>query len=311
MIVAVTTPTGTVGGKVAALLLDVEGVHVKLLARDRTKVKHFEELGAVVDEGDLEDDVFVARATRVADALFWATPTPPDCEDLRAFQNRLGANAANAITTNRISRVVNLSSFGAHLGFDTGPIDGLHDVEGRLDEAAAETGMTAVTHLRPGMLMENYFLFARPIMEEGTIPLPVAGDRQIPTVAAIDVAIEATRQLVFPASERISTKPLHGPHDLGVREAARTIGDALGSEVSHVRSEPSETKRALTQLGIGGKVADEVVQMFRSIENGHLRPAYSRSVNSTTQTGFRSFCEAVLAPRLKRELRRKHPRGSS
>ena len=42
MIVAVTTPSGTVGGKVAALLLDVEGVHVKLLVRNREKVQHFE-----------------------------------------------------------------------------------------------------------------------------------------------------------------------------------------------------------------------------------------------------------------------------
>lgn len=302
MIVAVTTPTGTVGGKVAALLLDVEGVQVKLLVRDRLKVRHFEKFGAVVHEGDLEDELFVTRATRVADALFWVTPTPPVTEDLREFQNRLGANAARAIATNRIKRVVNLSSFGAHLGYNTGPIDGLHDVEWLLDQAAAETGAT-ITHLRPAMFMENYLLFARPIVEDGTIPVPMAGDRRIPMVATIDVAIEAIRQLVFPPSDDgMLTRPIHGPHDLTMKSAARTIGEVLGSAVSHSRTDPDETRRLLLTLGISNEVAAEMVQMFRAIDNGHLQPEHPRTAESTTQTSFRCFCEAVLAPRLQREI---------
>jgi uncharacterized protein YbjT (DUF2867 family) len=299
MIVTVTTPTGNVGSKVTSYLLNMKGLQVSLVARDRGKVELFEDLGALVHEGDLEDGEFVSRATATTDALFWVTPTPGETDNLRDFQNRLGTNAATAVVTNRIGRVVNLSSIGAHQGHGTGPIDGLHDVEQHLNEAGT-TVNTRITHLRPAFFMENYLRLTGPIVEHGIVPLPIAGTREIPMVATDDIAVEAVRQLAFPVNGGGGTRPLHGPRDISFDEAAEIIGDVLGKPVRHVRTSPDEFREGLTSNGISDDVADRMVDLYEGMENGHVRSEHQRTDASATPTEFSMFCEAVLAPEIRR-----------
>jgi uncharacterized protein YbjT (DUF2867 family) len=298
MIIAVTGATGKVASKVTPLLMKMKGVQVHILTRDKERIKHLAESGATVHEGDLVDAEFVARATATADALFWVTPTPLEAEDLRVYQNHLGANAASAVVANRIGRVVNLSSIGAHIGHDTGPIDGLHDVEAHLDQAAITVG-TKVTHLRPAFFMENFLLLSRPILEHGAVPLPVSGDRRVSMIATGDLAAEAVLQLIIPAHEADPIKPLHGPRDLRFDTAAQMIGEALGSPVRHVRVEPDQAREAFVSIGASEDVASRMVQMYESIENGHLKQKLPRTYTSTTPTEFHQFCAAVLVPVLR------------
>lgn len=302
MIIATTAPTGTVGGKVASFLVNMKGIQVRLLTRSRDKVRHLREFGAIVREGDLEDGHFVSRATAAADALFWITPTPPTTNDLRGFQNRLGENAAEAVVTNAIDRVVNLSSIGAHIGYDTGPIDGLHDVEQRLDEAAEETG-AKVAHLRPALFMENYLQFAYPIVKDGTVPLPVSGDRSVPMISTGDVAVEAVRHLAFPCSGGGPAKPLHGPRDVVLDDAAQTIGEVIEQPVTHLKTKPEQTRTWLTAAGLSDEVASRIVQMYQSIDNGHLQPEHRKSNRTTTPTTFGEFCKSTLVPEMRRTAR--------
>lgn len=299
MIITVIGATGTVGRKVAPLLQRMKGIQVNLIARDREKVEQFTDFGGMVCEGDLEDAEFVARATATTDALFWVTPTAIAETDLRAFQNRLGANAARAVVTNRIGRVVNLSSIGAHLGFDTGPIDGLHDVEQHLNRAAAATG-ASVTHLRPAFFMENFLLLARPILNDGIVPLPVSGNRAVPMIATGDLAAEAVLQLVTPRDEARSIVPLHGPRDIDFDTAAQQIGEALNSPVRHHQIEPDQAREAFMSTGASSEVASRMVQMYESIESGHLRSEFHRTRTSTTPTEFQRFCALVLIPELEK-----------
>jgi uncharacterized protein YbjT (DUF2867 family) len=301
MIIAVTAPTGQVGSKVTSYLLNMKGVQVNLLTRDRLKVRPFENLGALVSEGDLEDTEFVNRATAATDVLFWVTPTPPTIDDLRGFQNRLGANAATAISTNRIGRIVNLSSIGAHLGHGTGPIDGLHDVEQHLN-GAAEAISARITHLRPAFYMENYLRATGPIFEQGAVPLPVAGECQVPMVATDDVAVEAVRQLAF-AVNGGTAKPLLGPRDIRFDEAAEILGEALGRPIRHVRIEPAEAREALVSMGISDEVARRTVEMYESVEDGRLTTESPRTDSASTPTEFRVFCEKVLVPEIRRASR--------
>jgi uncharacterized protein YbjT (DUF2867 family) len=298
MIIAVTGATGTVGRKVVPLLLKMKGVQVNLLTRSQERAQHFVDSGAMVHEGDLEDAEFVARATATVDALFWITPTPMETDDLRAFQNRLGANAAAAVVTNRIGRVVDLSSLGGHLGYDTGPIDGLHDVEQHFNQAAVTTD-AKVTHLRPAYFMENYALLSAPILEHGTVPLPVSGELQIPMIATGDLAAEAVLQLITPPHEAGVVTPLHGPRDIRFDTAAQMIGEALGSPVRHVRIEPDQARETFVSMGASEDVASRMVQMYESIDSGHLKQELPRTQASTTPTEFQQFCAAVLVPQLK------------
>ena len=151
MKIAITTPTGHVGSAVVDFLLDLGGdVTVKLLGRRAEKLRNLTQRGAQMLIGAQDDADFLTKATQDVDAFFWVTPPGYGSDDVRAFQNRLGKAAATAIRTNHVPRVVNLSSIGAQFASGVGPINGLHDVEELLDEAADN-----ITHLRPGFFFEN------------------------------------------------------------------------------------------------------------------------------------------------------------
>ena len=127
MRIAITTPTGHIGGEVTRLLLS-SGAKLVLLARNRNRVQEFERVGAQIRVGSQDNEKFVTEATVGADALLWVTPPNMACDNVRAFQAACG-RAAAAVRANRISRVVNISSIGAQSGEGNGPINGLHDVE--------------------------------------------------------------------------------------------------------------------------------------------------------------------------------------
>ncbi len=129
MKIAVTTPTGHVGSAVADFLLYYgDEVSVKLLARRPDGLREFKQRGAELSIGSQDDATFLTKATQDVDALFWVTPPGYGSDDVRAFQNRLAKAGATAVRTNRISRIVNLSSIGAQFSSGVGPINGLHDV---------------------------------------------------------------------------------------------------------------------------------------------------------------------------------------
>lgn len=104
MTIAVTTPTGKVGSRMARLLVQA-GVRPALLVRDpdtldptvgeRTDPRQ-------VDLGDLDA---LTAATVDVEALFWVCP-PADADDPTQAYARLGDHAAAAVRTNDIGRVV-------------------------------------------------------------------------------------------------------------------------------------------------------------------------------------------------------------
>ena len=224
MKIAVVTPTGHVGSSVVDFLLEFGGdIRVVLLGRRPEKLKGFIQRGAEIAIGSQDDADYLVKATRGADALFWATPPGYGSDNLRAFQNRLGRAAATAIRTNGISRVVNLSSIGAQLDSGVGPINGLHDVEGLLDAVS-----TNITHLRPGFFFENLLWQLDWIRNSGTISLPLSGDRRYPMIATRDIGRVAAARLASRGWVGHFTGELHGPADLSFDKAAEILARRWG-----------------------------------------------------------------------------------
>ena len=198
MNIAVTTPTGHVGSAVADFLLDFGGdVHVTLLGRRPEKLKDFVRRGAKTAIGPQDDADYLVKATKGVDALFWATPPGYGSDNLRAFQNRLGKAAATAIRTNKIARVVNLSSIGANLDSGVGPISGLHDVEKLINEVGCH-----VTHLRPGFFFENLLWQLDAIRTWGRDFAAHQRPRPYPMIATRDIGRVAAGRLAEHGLER-------------------------------------------------------------------------------------------------------------
>ncbi len=292
MKIAITTPTGHVGSAVADFLLDLGGdVSVKLLGRRPEKLRTFTQRGAQMEIGAQDDAAFLIKATQDVDALLWVTPPGYGSDNVRAFQNRFGKAAAKAIRTNRISRVVNLSSIGAQFDSGVGPINGLHDIEKLLDDAAEN-----ITHLRPGSFFENLLWQLDSIKNLGRISLPVSGAKRFPMIATRDIGAVAAQRLTDREWSGHSVRELHGPADLSHNEVAAVLTRALGRKIAYVECDRAKMRDVLLDNAVSENAADLMLEMYDAAETGRLRPIQPRSAETTTPTTLLECVHNVILP---------------
>ncbi len=291
MKIAVATPTGHVGSAVVDFLLEFGGgIRVTLLGRRPTKLRDFVRRGAEMAVGSQDDADYLTKATYGSDALFWVTPPGYGSDNVRAFQNRLGQAAARAIRANGISRVVNLSSIGAESASGVGPINGLHDVEGLLDEAS-----TNITHLRPGFFFENLLWQLDSIRRSNKISLPISGSRRFPMIATRDIGRFAAARLASRGWMGHFVSELHGPADLSFDEVAGVLSETLGRKITHTKCSPSDARRAMIDSAMSENAADVMIELYDAVETGRLRPLEPRSPQNTTSTTLAEFARRPTA----------------
>jgi uncharacterized protein YbjT (DUF2867 family) len=292
MKIAITTPSGHVGSAVADHLLDFgDEIQVRLLARRPQNLERFVQRGAELAIGSQDDKEFLVSTTRDVDALFWVTPPGYGSDDLRTFQIRMGQAAAHAIRTNRIPRVVNLSSIGAQLGSKVGPINGLHDVETLLNEATDQ-----ITHLRPGFFFENVLMQKESISKWGKISFPCSGACSYPMIATRDIGKYAAERLADTDWAGLFFRELHGPEDMSFERMAAILTNALERKIVFVQCSPHEAREAYHETGMSEDVAHLMLEMFHAIDTGRLQPLQPRTPQTTTQTTLFEFAHEVLMP---------------
>jgi uncharacterized protein YbjT (DUF2867 family) len=292
MKVTLTAPTGNIGRPLTDAVLK-GGAEVTLLARNPEKVQAFVDRGARVEAGSLSDGDYVNRATAGAEVLFWLTPPDYTVEDFRSFYGQMGTIAAQAVRENAIPRVVHLSSIGAHLPSGTGPVTGLHDIEGLLDDTSA-----AVTHLRPAYFMENLFNSIQTIKDAGSVFLPVRGSVSLPIIATRDIAAAAAARILDPSWTGRHVMGLHGPRDLSFDEMAQILSEGLGKPVNHVTVPPEAVKEGMMAMGMTAGSVDTMLELYSAIDTGYVTAEMPRSEETTTPTEFAVFVREVLKPML-------------
>jgi len=290
MHIAVTTPTGHVGSHVVRLLQQA-GVRPTLLVRDPTKLGDEIVNGSEIRQGDLGDPDYVTEATRGADALFWVDPTDLMADDPNEVSRRLGRHAARAVLANRIPRVVFQSSVGAEKRGGAGLIDGLADIEERLDETDAD-----VTHLRCGYFFSNLLGNLDPL-REGTLPTTMAVDAAMPWVDPRDIAAVAVARLLSTDWSGRVVQAVHGPADLAFTEVAAILSDVLGRRVALRETTDDEQRAGLLAAGLSETAASGVVGMTSGMRDGFV-PEQPRSALTTTPTTLAEWATSQLRPLL-------------
>lgn len=291
MKIAITGASGHVGRKVVDILLRQGGHDLVLLSRRPETLAEETNRGAAVMQGDLQDGPFVRRATQGVDELFYMIPPRPDAENLRAYQNVVAQNGADAVRANDIDRVVLLSSMGAQAAVGNGPVDGLHDAESLMRAAAPN-----VTVLRPGLYMENFLMSFEGIARARSIFLPIAATTRVAMIATKDVADAAARALTDASWSGARVVSLLGPRDYGFEDAARILGKAIGMDLRYVKISRNQARDFLMSLGMSESVAAAYAQMEVAIDSGKMRPERPRNAESTTPTTLDQFARDVFAP---------------
>ena len=296
MNIAVTSATGRRGRCVVSALMTAGYTDLVLLARSDATLEPALWRGARVNTGDLLDAAYVRRATEGVDVLIWITPLPRSSSAPLADFRQLGRNAAQAIEANGIRRVVSLSTMGTHLSAPCGVIDGFRRVERILDGSPA-----AVTHLRPGYLMENYEDVLTGLRHDHAVLMPVRAGAVVPMIAAADVADVAVAVATdwTQEDERGRLFELQGAGDLSFADAARIIAHQLGRDIPHVRMSADEARERFVAHGFSAAFSDLVIEWYDAIDSGLWRRAQPRSAATETQTPFERYVRYELAPRIR------------
>jgi uncharacterized protein YbjT (DUF2867 family) len=280
---------GQITSQLARKLLS-GGHAVRVVGRNARTLEPLAVAGARVAAGDPGDARFLRRALTGATAVYTMIPPCLTEQDMRAGQNRIGTAIAEALRAERIPRVVNLSSIGAELPTGTGPIEGLHAQEQRLD---AIDGLDLL-HLRPGSFMENLFAALAPIAEAGVLPGLEAPDATIPMVATRDIATVAARELATPRHR--GTLLLHAARHATLPEVTEAIGAAIGQpQLSYVQNEPAEARAALLAEGLTESACDQLEALARWLSSSPLASTRVGPVEIQPTT-IQAFARDVFAP---------------
>jgi uncharacterized protein YbjT (DUF2867 family) len=289
--IVVTAPAGHVGSRVARVLIQA-GVRPTLLARHPLRLDRVLSEHADVIEADLSDTDAVVHATHNADALLWVDPPTTDpSADPVAWHARLGANAARAVTENKIGRTVFLSSIGAEMRFGAGEIDGLARTEELLDV----TGAT-VLHLRCGMFFTN-LLWEVDSIRQGVLKASMALDYAQPWVDPRDIGEVAAARLLSAGWSGRHVQAVHGPEDLTLSRVAEIIGEVTGLRVRAETISVDTVRRSQRSAGLGDRQVEAIAGMS-AVTRKEFIAEQKRSILTTTPTTLAAWAYAQLRPAL-------------
>ncbi|TAL37006.1 MAG: NAD-dependent epimerase/dehydratase family protein [Spirochaetes bacterium] len=277
--------TGHVGSEVANILLSA-GKNVRVISRSMDRLKGFMAKGAIPFTGDIADPVFLAKAFEGADAVFTIIPPNGRADDVRKFQNTMSKSIDKALRKAGVTRVVNLSSVGAHLKGKTGPVLGLHDHEERLNKNAK----LRIVHLRPGYFLENMLANIDLIKFRGVNGSALKADTPLPFIASQDIAKTAAGYLMEGKFVGRSVRYLLGQRDLTMNELTRILGKAIGlPDLRYQQFTYEDAERAMTTMGLSPAVAKSYVELSRAFNEGILTRTLVRTPESTTETSAETW----------------------
>lgn len=275
MKVIVTGSLGNISKPLTAALVE-KGHTVTVISSSPEKQAAIEALGATAAIGSLEDGDFLTATFSGADAVYSMVPPnnyfDPEL-DLLAYYRKLGGNYAEAIKASGVKRVVNLSTFGAHLEKGNGILIGAHDVEQILNDLPSEV---RITHMRPTSFYYNLLGYIAMIKEAGVIAANYGAAEVIPWVSPKDIAAAIAEELATPFTGKkvryVASEELTG------NETASILGEAIGKpDLKWILTSDEQMLNGLKSVGMNPEIAAGLVEMYAGLHSGLLAEDYYRN----------------------------------
>jgi uncharacterized protein YbjT (DUF2867 family) len=290
----ITTPTGQIGRQVLDNLLDGGGTDpIRVLVRDPGRLSPRVRDRVEVVPGSMDDVDTVAKAFAGVDSAFWVVPPDMRADSLHSHILRYTRPLLAAIDSQRVPRVVAVSSLGRPVARKAGQISAVF----AMDHLVESTGVHYRSLCPPGF-MENTLRQVGSIAGQGVFYGLTSGDRQTPTCATRDIAAVATDLLRDGSWTGQESVPILGPEDLSPDDIVRTLAEVLDRPVRYQRVPAGEYKATLVRNGMSEAAAQGLIDMATAIEEQDIYHAEPRTPRGTTPTTFRRWCEEVLKPRV-------------
>ena len=289
--IVITSPAGQIGRQVLANLLS-SGEELRVIARDPSQLPAGVRGDLDIVVGSHGDAPVVDKAFSGADAVFWLTPLDPQAPSVDAAFVGFTRPAAEAFRRHGVGRVVAVSALGrgtpwaGRAGFVTGSL--------AMDDLIAASGVAYRALVNPSF-MDNTARQAASIKDQGMFFSPIAGDRKMPAVATRDIAAAAARLLLDPNWSGVGEVPLLGPEDLSFSDMAGIMSQVLGTDVRFQQTTFEAYKGRFVRLGMSDAMAQGYTDMAWAKNEG-LDNGVRRTLENSTPTSFRQWCEGVLKP---------------
>ena len=116
-------------------------------------------------------------------------------------------------------------------------------------------------------------------------------------IATGDIAAVAADLMEQGGFNGKSGRELLGPGDLTMQDATTAIGRAIGKDdLKYVQFPDENVRAAMLGLGMSGSVVDEMIEMYRGMNEGIVRGLEERSAENTTPTTIDEFAVTIFAP---------------
>ncbi|SDP18566.1 Uncharacterized conserved protein YbjT, contains NAD(P)-binding and DUF2867 domains [Mucilaginibacter sp. OK268] len=268
------TITGSLGNisKPLAKQLIKAGHQLTIISSNAEKVAAIEALGATAAIGLVTDVDFLTEAFTGADVVYTMVPPNFGASNYREYVGSIGKNYAKAIEQAGVSRVVNLSSIGAHLNEGTGPIAGNHDVELELNKLSN----VAVKHLRAPFFYVNFLSNIDMIRHMGILGSNYPATARLIMVHPEDIAAVAAEELQQEFTGKSVRYLVSDDRTLG--PIATVLGTAIGKpELPWVEFTDEQALNGMLQNGLPPEIARNFVEMGTAIRSGILWGDYDQN----------------------------------
>lgn len=282
----ITGASGNTGSIIASNLLK-SGKAVKVISRNRQNVEELLAAGAILAEGELEDEQFLIQAFKGATAVYGLIPPKWDLQEpWRNYQRRVGTAITNALEAAKVQYVVVLSSNGSHMQKGAGPVSGLYDFEQLL---GGVKGLNVLS-LQAGYFMQNLFSVIPTIKSAGIFGYSLKPDIKVPIVHTDDIAETATKRLLNLDFQGFEKLFVAGDRDYTMTEVADILGKAISKpELQYVPFSQSDFKTGMVSNGIPETIADGYNELFDALNNGSYLEDFKRSPENSTRTSLEEF----------------------
>lgn len=263
--------TGSLGniGKPLAKQLVGAGHQVTVISSKADKIAAIEALGATAAIGSVTDADFLAKTFSGADVVYAMVPPNYGAENLRQYMNDAGKSYAGAIRKAGVKRVVGLSSIGAHLDAGTGPIKGIHDVEGILNKLEN----VAVKFIRAPFFYVNFYNDIELIKHQGIIGSNYPAGMRLIMVHPNDIAAAIAEEIQTDFTGKSVRYIVSDERSTG--EVATVLGNAIGKPgLPWIEFSDEQALNGMLQAGLPEEMAKNFVEMGAALRSGKLWEDY-------------------------------------
>ena len=262
MKIVVTGSLGRIGKPLTEELLQ-KGYSVTVISSKAEKQNEIEALGAIAAIGSILDANFLAATFKGADIVYLMEPPFnyfDQSMETKSYWGNFADSYVQAIEQSGVTKVVHLSSIGAHTDEGVGILDTHHFIENILKQLPENV---LIKTMRPVGFYYNMFAFIPSIKKTGTIIQNYGGDEKEPWVSPLDIASVIAEEIEKPFNGR--TIRYIASDEVSPNEVAKILGGAIGKlDLKWVEIPDEQFQKNLINIGFNPSAAKGLTEMNAS-----------------------------------------------